>query len=355
MSKHQLKIDALNTGFEKIVLLDEFQEEIDVPPVIKTPLGNYLVCYSKVDTVLLSPEIFGVWTRRHGAAGYAALDEVVEEVSDAHFCLRFASEINEVKLRGKQTGPPEGAILPEVDQGGDADPEIHLPTETGEPSASVGGVVTPEEFMCLHNRTVADAYICMGTTGNLGLENPGKPVLPSVVQQYHAMVEAGHVSCHNSHHLHVSDRRNVFYEMRPGDGTGSVGQYRIRLCAVEYPQQPKDPCQSRGIPLPSWSLPSSNLFGEKELTQIHSRWDMDLGDMRDALVKGEEAWEKFLRSKPKQDLLDPLRRFISGATHLTPRAATDGPWRNIRRMPPEEVFYRCHGRSAPIGSTSAVK
>jgi len=354
MSRNQLKIDALNTGFEKIVLLDEFQEEIDVPPVIKTPLGNYLVCYTKVDTVILSPEIFGAWTRRHGAVGYAALDEPVEEVSDAHFCLRFASEINEVKLRGKQTGPPEGAILPEVDQGGDADPEIHSPEEPGVPGPS-GDMQTPEEFMCLHNRTVADAYICLGTTGNLGLNDPGKPLLPAVVQQYHRLVGAGHVSCSNLRHLHVSDRRSVFYELRPGDDTDLSVLYRVHLSAVEYPQQPKDPCEAGGVPVPSWSLSSSNLFGEEELLAINSRWDIGYKDMRHALSGGDEAWKEFLLSKTKQELLDSLPSFLGGARSLTPGVVTGTPWRNIHRTSPEEMFYRCHNRTVPLELPFAVR
>jgi len=337
MSKSQLKIDALNTGFEKIVLLDEFHEEIDSPPVIKTPLGNYLVCYTKLDTVLLAPEVFGAWSRHHGATGFAALDEIVEEVYDVHFCLRFAGEINEVVSRGKQTGPPEGAILPDVDEGGDADPEIHVPTSGGVTPLEAGVVQTPEEFMCLHNRTVADAYICTGTTGNLGFENPGEPLPPPLVQLYTELVAKGHVSCTNLRHLHVSDRRNVFYELEPGPIGGAKHPYKVNLRAVEYPQQPKDPCLSGILPVPSWHPPDSNLFESEELRLLHSRYDVKYDECRIALTGGDETWSEFLSRCDKSSNGVPAC-FLTDCTRVKPGVVKGNTRLNLARRDPVVLF-----------------
>jgi hypothetical protein len=340
MSKNQKNFDALNTGFEKIVLLNELHEDIESPPVIKTPLGNYLVCYTKLDTVLLTPEIFGSWSRLHGATGFAALDEPVEEVNDVHFCLRFASEINLVGSGAIQAGPPEGAILPVTDEEGNAAPEIRIPSEGEDTSLPAGVVPTPDEFVCMHNRTVADAYICMGTTGPLGLENPEKPVLPPVIQQYHKMVGEGRVSCDNLLHLHVSDRRNVFYETGPGPDTGVENSvYRIHLSAVEYPQQPKDPCMLKGIPLPSWHSRDSKLFDDRERNMLNSRWDEEYVEGRLAVVNGKEALSGYFTKYGKYTDSLPYR-LLGGAKGLTPGRIENTAWRNVCREDPVGLYDR---------------
>jgi len=351
MSKSQLKIDALNTGFEKILLFDESHEEIDAPPVIKTPLGNYLVCYTKLDTVLLTPEIFGSWSRRHGAANFAALDEVVEEVYDVQFCLRFASEINEVISRGKQVEAPAGVTLPDMPPTGDADVEEHIP-DGGFVKPESGVVQTPEELMCLHNRTVADAYICMGTTGGLGFENPDAPVHTSLIQQYSKMVANGRVSCSNLRHVHVSDRRNVFYELAPGLDTSPVGMYKVNLSAVVCPQQPKDPCSNSGIPLPSWSSKESNVFDSKELDWIHSRWDDGLVPARSALCKGDEAWKEFLSREHGQERLPAVRLLLQGAWSGPTVRVTGAHWRNLEGQVPQELAYKAYGRNPRLWEPS---
>ncbi|QZE12032.1 MAG: hypothetical protein [Sclerotinia sclerotiorum narnavirus 1] len=317
MSKHRLKIDALNSGFEKIVLLDETQEEIDVPPVIKTPLGNYLVCYTKLDTVLLTPEIFRSWSLRHGATSYAALDEIVEEVYDVHFCLRFASEIDAVKIGANQAETPDGGDELVTGPAGDAGAGSCVPSPSAGP-AGVKGVAEGDVIgVSLHNRTVADAYICIGTTGGLGLENPDQPVLPIVVQKYKDMVEGMHVSCTNLRHFHISDRRNVFYEIEPGPDNPDSPDYRVNLRTVEYPQQPKDPCVTGILPVPSWNSEGSNLFDSKELERLYSRWGEEFLPCRTALTGGDVSWSEYLSHCDKST--DSLTfRFLDGAKTVRP-------------------------------------
>nr|WNA22203.1 MAG: hypothetical protein [Plasmopara viticola lesion associated narnavirus 1] len=200
--------------------------------------------------------------------------------------------------------------------------------------------------MCLHNRTVADAYICMGTTGNLGLESPEKPVHTALIQKYSKLVAEGFVSCTNSQHFHVSDRRNVFYELVPGLDTSLTGAYKVLLGTVEYPQQPKDPCTNTGIPVPSWSTKVSNVFDTKELAWVHSRWEKDLEPARAALCQGEDAWKAFLSVENRQERLMSVRTLLRGAKAFAPGRITDTSWRNLGRQDPTELAYKAYGRTA---------
>lgn len=283
MSKLRKKPTGLNMGFENIVLLDESQREIDAPQVIKTPLGNYLVVYDKLDTVLLSPKIFGAWAERRGATGYGALDEDVEEVEDPLFCLRFASEILSTNADKTLGAPDVSGVYSGHQDAGDAEHvDVALPEEPVVPQEE--RVQTDGIPICEYTRATPVTQLLEQPLNLSPLFKGAGVMTAGHYHRYCLAVGRGLTVCNTVGHVHVSNDRSVFYQWDKGPASVIHGRSVLSFGLVRYPDQPKDPCAYNGIPLQTWVLPpelSVNAFNRGVLSRMSAEWTPDMQPVRD--------------------------------------------------------------------------